>query len=119
MKLLKINDLFKVNLLKFYQKLTNDRLPPYFDDFKLQSLGEIHSYDTRNKSVIPSIVTRTESAQDTVRNILPIILNNTDELITSKFRTHSPKGFSEYIKQSIIANYSEVCQIQNCYICRS
>ena len=119
MKLLKINDLFKLNLLKFYQKLVNNLLPLYFEDFKLLTMADIHSHDTRNKHVIPSNITRTESAQNSVRNILPIILNNTDNLITSKFLTHSPKGFSDYIKTHMILSYSEICQIQNCHICRN
>ena len=83
LRIIKINDLFELNLLKFYQKLLNGRLPTYFDDFELDTMEDIHEHDTRNKTMIPKNVTRTKSAQNSVRNELPLVLNNTDALITA------------------------------------
>ena len=82
-------------------------------------MEDIHSYDTRNKTMIPKNVTRTQCAQNSVRNELPFVLNNTDVMITAKFCTHSPQGFSNYVKNYFIENYVEHCQIQNCYICHN
>ena len=119
MKLLKINDLFELNLLKFYQKLITGRLPSFFDDFELESMEDIHSHDTRYKTTIPQNIPRTKFALNSVRYKLPALLNNTDIIVTSKLRTHSPKGFSDYAKRHFIQNYSEDCHIPNCYICQS
>ena len=117
LNLLKIKDIFILNMLKFYQKLINNRLPSYFNNFRVHTMGDIHSYNTRSRHTIPCNVTRTVSAQRCVRNKLPVVLNNTNTLITSKFYTHSPKGFSDYVKKYFIESYSDHCELQNCYIC--
>ena len=94
MKIIKIKDFFELNILKFYHKLVNKRLPPYFDNFKLHSLEEIHNYNTRSRNIIPINVTRTKFAQNCIRNNLSYVLNRTDVSIKAKFLTHSYKGFS-------------------------
>ena len=117
LQLLKVSDLFQLNILKFFYKLENARLPVYFNSIVLKSLGDIHNHDTRFKSTIPSNNTRTQTADKCIRHILPSILNSTDDLITSKVYTHTYESFSNYIKQYYIKNYSTQCILQNCYIC--
>ena len=117
LQLLKVSDLFQLNILKFFYKLKNARLPVYFNSIVLKSLGDIHNHDTRFKSAIPSNNTRTQTADKCIRHILPSILNSTDDLITSKVYTHTYESFSNYIKQYYVKNYSTQCILQNCYIC--
>ena len=117
LNLLKIKDLFELNLLKFYYKLKNHHLPFYFSSFVVETMNDIHHYDTRSSDLIPANVTRTHFAQNCIRNKLPPLVNDTDNTIISKIYTHSFKGFSNYAKNAIINNYSEICSIQSCYIC--
>ena len=117
LNLLKINDLFKLNILKFYYKLHHKKLPSYFNSFNLNVMQDIHSHNTRSNHLIQTNKTRTKFAQDCIRNILPPILNKTDELIITKVHTHSYKGFSNYIRNHFINKYSLICRIQNCNTC--
>ena len=73
LQLLKVNDLFHLNLLKFYYKFQHQTLPPYFHSFSILSQSEIHLHDTRNKHLVSTNITRTITAQSTVRNMLPSI----------------------------------------------
>ena len=117
LELLKVSDLFKLNILKFFYKLKNETLPVYFDSIVLNSQSEIHDHDTRFKKIIPSNNTRSQLAGKCVRHVLPSILNSTDDLITSKVYTHTYESFSKYIKQHIIKNYATQCLLRECYIC--
>ena len=116
-KILKINDLFKLNALKFFYKLKNNKLPSYFTSINVHSHSVSHDYNTRSNRFIRDNHTRTQFAQNCIRNRLPSIVNNTDNLIISKVDTHSYKGFSNYIKQHMIKQYSAECILLNCYIC--
>ena len=117
LNLIKLSDLFEINLLKFLYKLNKRSLPPYFHTISLTPLSDIHSYDTRHNDTIPINVTRTVFAQDCIRNKLPSLLNKTSNLITDKIYTHSLEGFSSYAKKFILNTYSEECFIVDCWIC--
>ena len=105
--LLKIEDLFKLNVLKFYYKFVHGKVPDYFGAFSIISLVEIHGRHTRFNHLVPRNVTRLQTTQKCLRHYLPYV----------KVTTHSYQGFSNYIKQYIIGNYSLECNIHNCYIC--
>ena len=45
------------------------------------------------------------------------ILDETDSIILDKIFTHSFHGYTFYIKQNMINNYTAACTIDNCYIC--
>ena len=116
--LLKVGDIFELNLLKFYYKFVNKTRPGYFlESFNIKRQEQVHDHDTRSGSVVAANVTCTDSAQNNVRNILPWTISSTDAIILDKIHTHSPNGFANYIKQYQIKNYSSLCNIQNCYIC--
>ena len=107
LNLLKIEHLYKINALKFYYKLKKQNVPLYFNSFNLDAMRDIHNYNTRSNNVIPMNVTRTHFAQNSLRNVLPSIINDADNAIISKVHTHSYKGFCIYARKSIIENYSE------------
>ena len=117
LRLLKINDLFELNILKFHYKMQNGNLPFYFQSFNLINMRLIHDYNTCSSEFIPRNITRTSFAQQCLRNKLPSVLNGAEESILSKINTHSYKGFANYVKNHLIDRYSEQCSIQNCYIC--
>ena len=119
LNLLKIEDLYVMNTLKFYYKLEKGQIPDYFKSFKIQRRDEIHEKDTRYKSLIATNKTRIILTDKCLRNNLPHVLNSTPQIALDKVVTHSPNGFSKYIKDLIIKSYSNTCIIPNCYVCNN
>ena len=117
LSLLKLEDMFKMNMLKWYHKYVNKRLPNYFKDYKIQTQEEIHDHNTRNKSDVTRPLSRIHAARKCLRNHISVIIRATPPNILNKTGTHSFQGFSKYAKDRIIENYQEECVIENCYIC--
>ena len=119
LNILKVNDIFNLSQLKFYYNLSNNKLPFYFQQLHLIHINEIHGHYTRGSNTIQPPRIRHEFAKKCLRYSLPILISTTTESILSKVYTHSFSGFSSYVKHDFIKNYIELCNIQNCYICRS
>ena len=117
LKLLKLTDMMKLNTLKFYYKLKDGKVPAYFESYKVLSQVDIHNRNTRFNNVINRNITRTVLQQKCLRNSLPVVLSSTPTNILDKVSTHSYNGYSNYIKDRYIENYSMDCHIPNCYIC--
>merc|ERR1711895_6877 len=115
--LLKIEDLSKLNTLKFYYKLCHDKVPEYFKSYQLQTQQEIHGRETRFNFLIPEIVTRIRLSEKCLRNNLPSVLNSTPQIAICKVETHSFQGFTNYLKKILVENYSSECNTIDCYIC--
>ena len=118
LKLLKLEDILKLNTLTFIYKLNNNKLPVYFDSYTYHSQLEIHGRNTRYNHLIPANITATNRGQKCVRNNIPWVLNATPRLILDKIETHSYQGFSQYIKHFYIDHYSYNCHLVDCYTCR-
>ena len=116
--LLKISDIYKVSILKFYFKYKNDMLPAYFTDI-LENPATLYEYGTRHRPDFQEITSRTVSAEKAVRYAAPSIIQDTPNIITDKIHTHSINGFSMYTKRYFCDLYSTDCSIQNCYVCNS
>ncbi len=115
--LLKVHDIFNLYLLKFYYKYCHNQLPLYFQQMQFSPLNQIHNYNTRFNQHIPVNYTRTRIAQKCIRNHISKIVNQTNQSIIDKIRTHSLSGFTTYTKRIYLLNYSAVCTIEDCYIC--
>ena len=115
--ILKVEDIFQLNCLKFYYKFCNDCLPSYFSSFRFSTRSAVHSYNTRNKKKLNTNKTNSKFVDKCLRNFIPKLVNQTDSLIVGKISTHSLHGFSNYIKQYIVNLYQMDCSIPNCYVC--
>lgn len=115
--ILKLEDMFKLNILKWYYKYYHEQLPSYFLEFIIQRYSDIHCYNTRNKFVIPRHVTRLQLSRHCLRNHVSVVLNQTDDCVLEKIVSHSYDGFSRYAKLHMISSYEANCNIENCYIC--
>jgi hypothetical protein len=118
LRLLKLTDMFKLNVLKLYYKYKDSQVPDYFLRYEVVSQGEVHSYRTRNTSYIRRNLTRTNLAQKCLRHVLSPTINTFPGNVINKVSTHSYHGFSLYVKNHILDTYSYVCSIPHCYICR-
>ena len=117
LSLLKLEDMFKMNMLKWYHKYVNNKLPHYFKGYRIQTQEEIHNHDTRNKSDVTRPLSRIQAARKCLRNHISVIIRATTPNILDKTKTHSFQGFSRYARDRIIEEYQEECVIENCYIC--
>ena len=119
LNLLKLEDMFKMNMLKWYFRHQNGQLPSYFLDFEIKAQQDIHNIDTRHKSHIAPPVPRMHCVRKCLRNTIATVINITPKNVLEKIHTHSFSGFSEYAKKQIITNYDEVCHREDCYSCES
>ena len=116
LKCLKVSDIYTLNMLKFHFKIEKSTIPYYFKNMFKQTQTQ-HTHDTRFRDNRILLKPKTAAGGNCLRYFLPQILLNTPSCITEKVRTHSPFGFSNYIKQYFIRNYNELCNVENCYIC--
>ena len=115
-QLLKVNEIYKLAIYKFYFKLINNELPHYFQDFTPTFSDGANHYLLRNPSrPIPKIFH--EFPKHSLRYKLIFTLNNTSTTIIEKASSQSLKKFITYIKNDMIGTYRETCDIVNCYIC--
>ena len=122
LNLLKLDDIFRCNALRFVYNLFNDRLPSYFID-TLLSNGPNHVYPTRVSHALTNNLRQyritTSGAKECMRYYVPKLLNDTDCIITDKIFSHSYHGFSRYVKQYAINHYCSGCNVLNCYVCNT
>ena len=116
LKILKVDDIYKLNLLKFAFKYNHKLLPNYFYG-KFDPTYANHDHDTRQSGQPVVAIPRTSSAENSIRYSLPNLMIKTNPAITEKITTHSFTGFSNYAKQYFISQYNSTCTIENCYIC--
>ena len=100
--LLKLNDIFYINQLKFYFKMVHKTLPTYFYNFRLQHNSDIHHHLTRSSTNLAVIRVNHSFAKKCIRYNLINLLNRTRVCYSEKIYTHSLNGFSNYIKKDII-----------------
>ena len=118
LNLLKIEDIMKTKALKLYYRYKQNELPKYFESMFTES-NDNHSHDTRHKSLLYQLPTKTSTGRLCIRHYIPELLSKTPECITEKLDTHSFSGFSNYMKNYYIRNCNENCLIENCYICQN
>ena len=117
LSILRIQELFRSHQLKFCYEIIQKRLPDYFNQMITQLRGETHGHNTRQRGSYVTTRVRHVFAEKCLRYCIPRILNTTINLITDKIDTHSFRGFSVYVKQFYLKQYSLLCMIQNCYVC--
>ena len=118
LNLLKLKDLFELNVLKLYCKYKKNTLPFYisniFSDF---SVG--HSYNLRTEYILNEHGSNKPSGDKWIRHYLPSVINKSKPDILDKISTHTIQGFAFYIKRTIICSYRVECIVRNCYICNN
>ena len=118
LSLLKVTDMFVIAMWKFFFKLMNNTLPSYFDIMKPE-LPRVCNYHEIRRPVFHIPPIKHQFAELLVKVQLIRLLNSERSVmrITSKVHTHSFIGFKLFIKNIIIDNYKDYCDIINCYSC--
>ena len=116
LKLLKIEDIYKLSMLKFYYKYQHELLPSFFSGM-FDSIYPSHDYETRQSGQPITAIPKTKLAESSIRYSLPSIISQINENVLEKIATHSLYGVSNYAKNLFIGQYKPNCVILNCYIC--
>jgi hypothetical protein len=117
LNILKIQDLFKLNVLKFYYKYQHNELPVFFKSFSITQRSTIHSYNTRNKKSLDIVRTKLKLSEKCLRYAIPITVNGTQPNVLLKIDTHSLQGFIKYTKLNFLKFYHTECFLSDCYVC--
>ena len=117
LNILKINDIFTIQCLKFFHNYINDRVPVFFRSFFVEH-ALYHDYETGHCHNICIPHSHTTKARKCIRYHIPMLLNMLPAQITAKLYTHSQIGFVNYTKQLLLNKYSNTCLIENCCVCR-
>ena len=117
LNILKINDIFTIQCLKFFHNYINDRVPVFFGSFFVEN-ALYHDYETRHCHHICIPHSRTTKARKCIRYHIPMLLNTLPLQITAKLYTHSQIGFVNYTKPLFLNGYTSTCLVENCYVCR-
>ena len=118
LNLLKVEDIFKIQCLKFYYRLCKNKLPHYFSlNFRFTRNADVHDRQTRHGNVFRLERVNRITTRQTIRHYLPSLLNNTSDTIINSMDTISILSFKKRVKKLYIGAYSEECNKPNCYIC--
>ena len=116
--LLKINDIFTIQCVKFFHKYTHNELPTYFYHYNFfERNQDIHNYNTRNRESLHRRPYNNSTTRRSIRFHIPKLLDELPVLISSKINTHSLCSLNQYMKKYMINNYESKWNLQNCYIC--
>ena len=118
LNLIKISDIFRTRLIRFYFKYVNGTLPSYFQDY-FNPNSHYHSYGTRSSHEIRTDYRNTTHGRNTIRNFVPETISKLPIHVTDKISTHSYSYFSRYVNRFFIDSYESLCTRDNCYICQS
>jgi len=115
----KISDIHKLQLYKLLYKISNNLVPIFFQNLEMVRPVDIHNYDTRTKYKLRNRFHRKALTENCIGEKIINTINNTNQNILEKLLTHSLDGFSRYVKQQILKDYTANCIIQNCHICNN
>ena len=114
--LVKISDLFTVNVYKIYYKLRHVSLPTYVANMFKDFLRN-HEHETRQALILDEPNVNTSNGENCIWYLLPRIINKTNHTIVTMVDTYSYQGFVNFVKNDMIGHYIANCSISNCYIC--
>ena len=84
--------------------------------FDLNLRAEYYNYNIRSNKLFHANKTRTKMAENSLRNVLPKLLNETSHSILDKIANHSFEGYNFFTNRTIIDQYNITCTLHNCYI---
>ena len=119
--LLKVQDMFKLKLLKFYYKLSYDLLTSYFQTYR-HVIEREPTRDLRQHCIHPPLIRRVYAECSPLIQLIKLInilkadkYDTILEKIISK--SHTYHGFSFNVTTICLHAYDPICRINQCYIC--
>ena len=116
LNLLKVKDIFMLNILKMYYTSQKKLLPPCMTNmFSVATCA--CNYNLRVIKSVSDANTKTIGGEKCIRSFLPKVINETDDDVIDKIATNSYQGFAFYFKRITIGNHSLKCDKRNFYVC--
>ncbi len=107
LKLLKVNEILKLQEYKFYFKFKNNKLPHYLQNLPMNGNINANSHATQTQNNIDQMRPIHVYARKCISYKVPITINNAPAEIVNTVYTHSLQGFAGYIKTKILQLYQE------------
>ena len=118
--MVKIIDMFSITVWKYYYKLMNDLVPPYFNCMKPNLSVICNHYNVRNpKFYLPAI--KHDFAKQLIQHCLIKLLNKDKNIseIANKVFVQTFCMFKSTLKNNIITTYNDKCiDPNNCVSCK-
>ena len=105
----------KMQQVKFYYRYLNGNLPCYF--LTLIFNKNPYNYHTRNQDLYIDFRIKNEFVKKCIAHRIVTIINSCPHIIKDKLNTHSLSGLMIYMKRFFIENYSNNCNLVNCFVC--
>ena len=120
--LLKVQDIFKLKLLKFYYKLYNNLLPPYFEGY-LDVINREPPRALRQHFIHQPMIKRSYAECTPLFQLIKLInamrRDPTDtilEIIAQNNQSYCQLSYN--IKKIYLDAYDPICRIRNCFVCK-
>ena len=110
-------DMFRFALWKFYFKLMNNKLPPYFETMKPVLPRICDNYDIRRPSFHLPLLKHDFAEQLLSYQLTTMLNENSSTRFSSKVFTLSFRGFSYYLKMLLLIDIIINCKVINCVSC--
>ena len=118
LKLLKIEDIFRLQCLKFFYRLQHNTLPHYFaTNFRFIQNANVHNRQLRHGNRFRAERVNRQTTRKTIRHFIPSLLNSTSDHILNSINSISVHSFKRRVKKIYLNEYKDACNIINCYIC--
>ena len=118
LKLLKVQDIYKIAQLKLYYRYKKNDLPDFFDGmFERKYLS--HPYPTRARN---EPITQYSNKPTSMKSIRFCLLPAIDEMpphFLDKIDELKLKSFAKRAKISLIESYEIECKIKKCFVCNN
>ena len=103
--MLKVNDIFCVQCMKFWYNFVNKSLPEYFGTMFTFN-NELYQVETRDQNQLHFFPTRIINAPNVLRHRILDLLQENPWAIIQKANTHSIESFVKLLKAYTIGSYS-------------
>ena len=117
LNILKLSDLYSLQLLKFYYKFENRCLPNSLQSLRIRKNSSFHSYNTRSHDKFSIPVHKHHFYHKSLVYTIVSFSNDLTPMIKSKIFTHSLDSLVLRFKASVISSYCQCCSNKNCYSC--
>ena len=115
LNIIKLPDLYKLELYKLYYKIQKEQVPYYFTTV-INPLT--HNYNTRREAVQQLKTTHTFAQHTCIFSMIHLI-NKSPQIKLLVTTCHSITSFTISIKYYILDSYQVFCSVRNCYACNS
>ena len=121
LQLLKVEDMFSLNILKFLHKLAHNELPPYFKVYNPHLSKIVTPYNLRAHPLPVPPITHMYAESCLVYQLVKmknsITINDRLILQKNEEKSHSYSGFSIYVINNMLDKYTYDCIKPFCYTC--